>query len=210
LTDSGSRPAWTLVTTLWGIVGVAGDRDRLWYVGFPLPSEDEAVRQLAEEVGELGSFDPAHVGWVEAPLRDYFLGKPIRWDGFPVRLVGRPLQIRVWEETRAIPHGETRTYAEIAIAAGFPRAHRAAGSALAANPAGLLVPCHRVVATSGLGGYGRWLHRKRALLRLEGFPVERLASAESGRIRRRARREAPEGDGGERRGDGRDGEDREG
>jgi AraC family transcriptional regulator of adaptative response/methylated-DNA-[protein]-cysteine methyltransferase len=76
---------------------------------------------------------------------------------------------RVWDALRRIPHGETRTYAEVAAALGRPRAARAVGGACAANPVALLVPCHRVVpAAGGVGGYRWGAERKRALLLAEG------------------------------------------
>ena len=75
-------------------------------------------------------------------------------------------------ETARIPFGETRTYAEMATVAGSPRAFRAAGSALGANPLPIVVPCHRVLRKGGaLGGYGGGLEVKRALLGIEGVPT---------------------------------------
>jgi O-6-methylguanine DNA methyltransferase len=92
----------------------------------------------------------------------------------PLDLRGTPFQRSVWEALRAIPRGETRTYAEVAAAVGRPRAVRAVGGACGANPVAVLVPCHRVVATGGgLGGYAGGLERKRALLALEGVPLHR-------------------------------------
>jgi len=77
-------------------------------------------------------------------------------------------QQRVWEALREIPPGETRTYGQIAAAIGSPRAHRAVGSACAANPVALVVPCHRALpAAGGLGGFACGTERKRALLALE-------------------------------------------
>jgi len=74
----------------------------------------------------------------------------------------------VWEALRAIPPGQTRTYAELASTLGRPRAARAVGQACAANPVALWVPCHRVVpAAGGTGGYRWGAERKRALLRAE-------------------------------------------
>lgn len=171
---------WSLVETMWGIVGLAGDGDRLWYAGFPEDREEDAVAELGLAVGALGEFDPGALAWAEAPIRAYFSGALTSWAELPVRLRGTAFQVAVWTSTRDIPFGEVRTYGEIARLAGYPGAHRAAGTALSQNPAGLLVPCHRVIASNGIGGYGRWLPRKRALLRLEGFPVERFAADESG------------------------------
>ncbi|MDE3083177.1 MAG: methylated-DNA--[protein]-cysteine S-methyltransferase [Acidobacteriota bacterium] len=73
----------------------------------------------------------------------------------------------VWNALIAVPYGTTRTYGEIAAALGRPRATRAVGNANHANPWPILVPCHRVVAANGLGGYGGGLDVKRYLLSLE-------------------------------------------
>ncbi len=83
-------------------------------------------------------------------------------------LRGTPFQRRVWDELRAIPAGTTRSYGEIAARIGKPRAARAVGAAVGANPVSLLVPCHRALRTGGaLGGYRWGLGRKRRLLELE-------------------------------------------
>jgi AraC family transcriptional regulator of adaptative response/methylated-DNA-[protein]-cysteine methyltransferase len=83
----------------------------------------------------------------------------------PVDLRGSAFQVRVWEALRSIPAGETRSYAAIATEVGAPRAARAVGSACGANPAALVVPCHRVVRGDGsLGGYRWGLAAKQALL----------------------------------------------
>jgi len=77
---------------------------------------------------------------------------------------------RVLEATAAIPFGGTSTYAQVAERAGNPRASRAAGNALGANPLPIVVPCHRVMRTGGgLGGYTGGLRRKETLLRIEGI-----------------------------------------
>jgi AraC family transcriptional regulator of adaptative response/methylated-DNA-[protein]-cysteine methyltransferase len=86
----------------------------------------------------------------------------------PLDIRGTVFQRRVWDALRRIPHGETRTYQDIARAIGAPRAVRAVGSACGANPVALAVPCHRAVRTDGgLGGYAWGLQRKRKLLALE-------------------------------------------
>jgi methylated-DNA-[protein]-cysteine S-methyltransferase len=84
-------------------------------------------------------------------------------------LVRTPFHRGVLHAAAAIPFGATSTYREIAVAAGSPTAYRATGNALGANPIPIVVPCHRVLATSGgLGGYTGGLERKRLLLSLEG------------------------------------------
>lgn len=87
----------------------------------------------------------------------------------PLDLRGTAFQLRVWQELRRIPAGETRTYAEVAAGLGQPTATRAVAGACAANPVALVVPCHRVVRSDGgLGGYRWGVTRKRALLDAEG------------------------------------------
>jgi methylated-DNA-[protein]-cysteine S-methyltransferase len=85
---------------------------------------------------------------------------------------GTAFQRRVWDELRAIPRGETRTYGELAARLGMPRSARAVGAAVARNPISIVVPCHRVVGADGsLAGYAGGVERKRALLALEGARV---------------------------------------
>lgn len=93
-----------------------------------------------------------------------------RADDLPVDVQGTAFQQAVWEALRAIPPGETRSYAQIAVAAGRPGAVRAAGSACGGNQLAVLIPCHRVVRSDGeLGGYAYGEERKKALLRKEKF-----------------------------------------
>lgn len=91
----------------------------------------------------------------------------------PLAPRGTPFQQRVWQALCAIPYGRTRSYAQ--LAASLDSAARAVGQANAANPIPIIVPCHRVVATNGLGGYsgGDGVSTKRALLELEA-PVGAL------------------------------------
>ena len=108
---------------------------------------------------------------VESELAAYFAGSSngSGAPAFPLDLRGTSFQVAVWKALLGIPHGETRTYAEIADAVGKPAAVRAVGSAIGRNPVSVLVPCHRVVRTGGgLGGYGGGLWRKEYLLDFEG------------------------------------------
>ena len=68
--------------------------------------------------------------------------------------IGTPFQVRVWEEIRKIPHGETRTYKGIAEAIGAPSSYRAVANACGSNPVPISIPCHRVIRSDGsVGGY---------------------------------------------------------
>jgi methylated-DNA-[protein]-cysteine S-methyltransferase len=100
---------------------------------------------------------------------EYFAG---RRDGFDLPIdwsLTRGFAGNVLRQTARIPFGATSTYAEVATRAGSPRAVRAAGNALGANPLPVVVPCHRVLRTGGaLGGYTGGVERKEFLLRLEG------------------------------------------
>ncbi len=102
-------------------------------------------------------------------LRGYFSGKATEAD-LPINLDGlTAFQRRVLRAAKKIPYGETRTYSQIATAVGSPRAARAVGSALGRNPLPIIVPCHRVIGASGLGGFSApgGLRLKRRLLTLE-------------------------------------------
>ena len=81
---------------------------------------------------------------------------------------GTPFQIQVWEKIKDIPYGEIITYKNLAQRIGKPNAARAVGNAVGANPVPIIIPCHRVVASNGLGGYSSGLEIKKMLLRLEG------------------------------------------
>jgi len=104
--------------------------------------------------------------WVSSLVR-HLEGKLPRLD-LPLDVRGTAFQIRVWEALMKIPYGETRSYGEIARAVGKPGAARAVGRACATNPAPLVIPCHRVVGSTGsLTGYGLGVARKKELLRRE-------------------------------------------
>jgi AraC family transcriptional regulator of adaptative response/methylated-DNA-[protein]-cysteine methyltransferase len=86
----------------------------------------------------------------------------------PLDVRSTAFQRRVWKELQRIPHGETRSYAEIAAALGEPGAVRAVGNACAGNPAAIAIPCHRVLRNDGgLGGYAWGIERKQALIAAE-------------------------------------------
>jgi len=106
---------------------------------------------------------------LEDQLDAYFSGQPVELRAPLWFAWGTPFQKAVWEAIRAIPYGRTRSYSWIAKRIGRPRAVRAVGNAVGANPLFLLVPCHRVIrADGGLGGFYYGREVKEWLLRLEG------------------------------------------
>jgi O-6-methylguanine DNA methyltransferase len=100
-------------------------------------------------------------------LDEYFAGKR-RDFSVPLDLRGTEFQLTCWHALLDIPYGETRSYRDIAHAIGHPHAYRAVGMSNNRNPIAIIVPCHRVIASSGsLCGYGGGLDLKRKLLDLE-------------------------------------------
>lgn len=103
-------------------------------------------------------------------LRRFLEGAPVTLDDIPIdweTVGGTDFQRRVWQACRLIPYGETRTYSWLAQTVRCPKGMQAVGQALGRNPVALLVPCHRVVAKNGLGGFTGGLEIKEKLLQLE-------------------------------------------
>ncbi|HEY1392647.1 MAG TPA: methylated-DNA--[protein]-cysteine S-methyltransferase [Methylibium sp.] len=100
---------------------------------------------------------------------DYWAGKRTSFD-LPLDLQqGTPFQRAVWRALLGVGTGQTLSYGEIAERIGSPRAVRAVGAAVGRNPVSVIVPCHRIIGRDGsLTGYAGGLHRKTALLKLEG------------------------------------------
>lgn len=143
--------------------------DGLVKLGYPNVPADAQLEELSTKISPRLLESPARLEPVQRELDEYFGGQrqdfeiEIDW-----QLTAGFIQ-KVLRETARIPFGETRSYAEMATSAGSPRAFRAAGSALGANPIPIVVPCHRVLRSGGgLGGYGGGLDVKRTLLQLEG------------------------------------------
>lgn len=157
---AGVTIRWTVAATALGPLLIAATDRGLCRVAFDEDATALARRFPAATIEEggaaLADLAATVVAQVETPGRDLVL---------PVDVRGTAFQEAVWRALRAIPPGETRTYAELAAAAGNPRAVRAAGTACGANHLAVVVPCHRAKRTDGsLGGYAYGLDRKRALL----------------------------------------------
>lgn len=142
---------------------LAGDGSGLRLISFPRgrtkrepqPGWHEDCGPFTEAVRQLGA---------------YFAGE---LTGFDLELApqGTPFQLSVWRALKQIPYGQTRSYGELARVIGRPKASRAVGAANGSNPLPIVVPCHRVIGSTGkLTGFGGGLDTKAALLTLEGIP----------------------------------------
>ena len=119
----------------------------------PLKNTIECVTPVMEETAK--------------QLQQYFRGER-RAFSIPLDPIGTPFQVSVWRALLTIPYGETRSYRDIAVAIGNPKAVRAVGMANNRNPISFIIPCHRVIGSDGsLVGYGGGLPLKRWLLSLE-------------------------------------------
>jgi methylated-DNA-[protein]-cysteine S-methyltransferase len=128
-------------------------------------------------VTDLGPRADAAFGAASRQLGEYFAGSRREFD-LDLASRGSAFEKRVWALLTKIPYGETRTYGQLAAELGDPGAAQAVGHANGWNPISIIVPCHRVVGTSGgLTGYAGGLTRKRFLLNLE-----EPAAAEDGRL----------------------------
>jgi AraC family transcriptional regulator of adaptative response/methylated-DNA-[protein]-cysteine methyltransferase len=154
---------WAVVDTTLGPMLVAATVNGVCRLSFAEGREQLEARFPNAELVEGGTAFAALLQRVVDAVE-----RPGTGDDIPLDVRGTAFQQRVWAELRKIPRGETRSYAEIAAAAGRPKAVRAAGSANGANSIAVLIPCHRVVRSDGsLGGYAYGLDIKRELLTRE-------------------------------------------
>jgi methylated-DNA-[protein]-cysteine S-methyltransferase len=108
-----------------------------------------------------------------AQLNEYFAGGRISFD-VPLHMVGTDFQQRVWQALLTVPYGATETYASLTRKVAAPTAIRAVASANGANALSIIVPCHRIIGSSGeLVGYAGGLPTKRKLLQLEGVVLDK-------------------------------------
>jgi len=170
-----------LVSTPWGFLGLAANEHGLLHVILPRKDEKSVRRELRAVSGDPSKTKaaPASTARIqkvldlaERQLLEYLSGKRRT---FTVPLATPPgataFTRAVWRACAEIPHGETRPYNWIAQRIGRPRASRAVGAALGANPLPLVVPCHRVIRGDGsLGGFGGGLPLKKRLLAHERRP----------------------------------------
>lgn len=158
--------AYTTMKSPVGNLLIAATRDGVCAVEFERDDDHDVIGRRFGNAGMKRAADP---GGAVTALRAYFKGDLRAVDGIRVDSGGTSFQQGVWRRIRKIPAGRTATYAELARSAGSPRAMRAAGTACGSNPVAIIVPCHRVVPSSGgLGNYGGGIEIKRWLLDHEG------------------------------------------
>jgi len=150
-----------------GELHLIGGSGRLIQVLLP---DSEYISTNNEQLVDGSSDDPCFKDTLDF-LEQYFKCEPVNWQGKPIPDASS-FYMNVWKSLVEVPFGETISYGELAKRAGSPRAARAVGAAMARNPIPILVPCHRVITSSGkLGGFGGGLDMKRWLLRHEGIDI---------------------------------------
>ena len=150
-------------------VGILEIKEENGYIiGVRLLTEEEEIAKAELQPPATSLLQQTH-----AQLTEYFVGERTGFT-LPIQYpFGTPFQHSVWNALRDIPYGETRSYEDIAVAIGNPKAVRAIGQANTRNPILLLVPCHRVINKNGtIGGFGCGVEVKQKLLQLEGRNVK--------------------------------------
>ena len=161
------KASW--IDTRLGPMMAIADEEALYLLEFVdrrgLEREVERLRQRTKSAIIPGHTAP--IRSIEQELAAYFDGRLTQFKT-PLFLLGSPFQQEVWDRLLRIPPGQTTSYGEIAAAMGRPTAYRAVAQANGANQLAIVIPCHRVINTSGeLGGYGGGLSRKQWLLHHE-------------------------------------------
>jgi len=157
-----------------GWVGISGSAKGLLRTTLPQRSAQE-VRQSLGDRATYATWSSHSFEDLIQRVRSYFSGHRTTFPNELDLSQATAFQRQVWEITRLIPYGDTRSYSWVAEQIGKPGAVRAVGQALARNPLPIIVPCHRVVASDGkLGGYSGGVEMKRYLLRLEASANIRL------------------------------------
>jgi methylated-DNA-[protein]-cysteine S-methyltransferase len=158
---------YIIFNTNMGWVGILGSAKGLLSTTLPQHSAQEARQLLGDRVN-YAVWSPNLFHGLMERFKSYFGGNKI---AFPDELdlsEATPFQRKVWETTRLIPYGETRSYTWVAQQVSKPQAARAVGQALARNPLSIIIPCHRVLTINGqLGGFTGGVEMKRRLLYLE-------------------------------------------
>lgn len=168
LGSPGAVVGFTTISTPIGVVGVAATDRGVCSVKIGDDPESVADEILSEFPNATVDRDDLGLAELAVAVGELAAGRPTSLADIPLDLQGTAFQVQVWEALRTIDPGSVATYSEIAAKIGRPNAHRAVAGACAANPAALVVPCHRVVRADGTTGGYRWgPERKSALLAAE-------------------------------------------
>ena len=160
--------AYDLVDTPVGTLLIAATERGLCRIAYDAEPDRELDR-LANAFGVRVLRSALPIDPARRQLDEYFEGKRQHFDLAVDLALQADFNRRVLRELARVPYGEVVTYGELAARAARPRAARAVGTVMNRNPLPIVLPCHRVIGANGkLVGYGGGLHRKEALLRLEG------------------------------------------
>ncbi len=161
--------AYTVEDSPLGRLLLAASPQGLLRLAYPTVDPDLVLADLARRISPRVIAAPSRLDETRRQLEAYFAGRRRHFDlALDRRLIRPGFFGQVLSATAKIPYGAISSYQAVAEAAGSPRAYRAAGSALGANPLPVVIPCHRVLASGGaLGGYTGGTERKTLLLELE-------------------------------------------
>lgn len=152
-----------------GWIALVGVDGKLRRSTLPRKTRTEALEAVDAGLLEDAVEDRNAFGDLPGKLTRYFAGEQVDFTDVEIDVSAQgPFHGMVQRAAQKIPYGHLVTYRDLARMAGNERAARAAGTAMARNDVPIIVPCHRVVASGGIGGFGPGLEWKRALLRLEG------------------------------------------
>lgn len=156
------------------LVMLADEQQRLTHLYFVKEQQPGAAKALVERIAPGALWSHGHFDAAISQLTEYFQHKRRSFD-LPLAAQGNAFQRQAWDCLLTIPYGETRSYGEVARQLSLDNGARAVGRANATNPISIIVPCHRVIGSSGkLTGYAGGLAVKEALLAHEGTRAARL------------------------------------
>ena len=158
---------YTVFKTKRGWIGILASKMGLRMVTLPQKTEHQAIEALGKQKKQ-ATLSLELFSELEEKFKHYYSGERTTFTDKLDFSNATVFQRQVWETTRLIPYGETRSYGWVAKQIGRPKAARAIGQALGKNPLIIIVPCHRVIAGDGkLGGFGGGREMKQTLLELE-------------------------------------------
>jgi len=162
---------YTTFNTDMGWVGILASVKGLVATTLPQRSAEEAHQLLGVSTSQ-ATWSPSRFADLVERLKAYFSGGKVTFSDELDLSGATPFQREVWETTRLIPYGKTRSYLWVAEQIKRPKAARAVGQALGRNPLAVIVPCHRVIASDGkLGGFGGGVEMKKHLLYREAKAI---------------------------------------